>query len=410
MPDRIPSDKNPFNPPQEILDRDLLYRAIISSIRDADQKDGRQFLQRYLQRPEEWRKIILQKVAAIWDVWDPVTCPSDLLIYLKDIVGWDSQFDYLTQDLSESDLRKLIALGVPFWQERFSEIGIRNAIRLMTGRWISIANWFDWRAIVGETLLTEDQIGYDFWVVGGLITRFDEYYSQIRVMDDGTLDRQLILDMVGIERASSERIEIGVVDFLDHFEGVRDKWITDAGTPAEITEDLEFEIPDGTVEEPVINNSATLVDYVSIQKFKLSTSANYFSYFYSDLSGQNYYFVKVYKNSVLLFRVVGGAPTTLVFKSFPGTLSFPIFEDVWYKLRISCVDEVSGNKRIKVFIDGNQVFNFSDSSVEPDAGGVFVRAESGSVLIDNVEVYRVPLRTAEIGPTGTTTSANFFTP
>lgn len=363
MPDRIPSDKNPFNPPQEILDRDLLYRAIISSIRDADQKDGRQFLQRYLQRPEEWRKIILKKVAAVWDVWDPVTCPADLLIYLKDIVGWDSEFDYLTQGLSEADLRKLIALGIPLWKERFSEVGIRNVIRLLTGKYIGIVNWFDWRAIVGETLLTEEQVGYDFWVIGGLVSRFDEYYSQIRVMDDGTLDRQLILDLVGIERVSSERIEVGIVDFLDHFEGVRDLWETKDGTPAQITSGLAFSIPSGTNEEGLSGDRA---DYVLISKFKLDSDASFLSHFYvEDWDNETFYQWKISKNFAELTRFVSGTPVVL---DTP-ILSFPIMEDLWYKFRISCVEEGgSGDKRIKTYVDGNLISSVLDASASPVSG------------------------------------------
>lgn len=373
MPDRIPSDKNPFNPPQEILNRDLLYRAIISSIRDADQRDGKQFLQRYLQRPEEWRKIVLKKIAAVWDVWDPVTCPADLLIYLKDIVGWDSEFDYLTQGLSEADLRKLIALGIPLWKERFSEVGIRNVIRLLTGRSIGIVNWFDWRAIVGETLLTEEQVGYDFWVIGGLVSRFDEYYSQIRVMDDGTLDRQLLLDLVGIERVSSERIEVGIVDFLDHFEGIRDLWETKDGTPAEITSDLVFSIPSGTNEEGLSGDRA---DYVLVSKFKLDTDASFLSHFYvEDWDNETFYQWKISKNFAELTRFVSGTPVVL---DTP-TLSFPIMEDLWYKLRVSCVEEGgSGDKRIKTYVDGNLISSILDSSVSPVSGDFVLGSEAAT--------------------------------
>ena len=408
---RIPTEKNPFNPPQEVLDRQLLYRAIISPIRDFDQKEGNLFLERYLSRPEEWRIITLKTIAAIWDNQDPVTCPDDLLWYLKDIVGWDSVYDSITSRLDTQDLRKLISIGIPFWKERFSEIGIRNAIRLLTGRWIALYNWFDWRAIVGEELLTEEQVGYDFWIIGGIVSRFDEYYSQIRVMDDGSLDRRLILDVTELERVASERIEVAIVDFLDYFEGARDRWATLAGLPGRITLDQKFLLGNGTTEEPIINNGDILEDYVSISKFNLASGSIYYSYFYATWSTQDYYEVKVSKDTIVLTRYLGGTPSVLASLSYPTTLSFPIEEGLWYKLRISCVEEIiTSNRRIKVYVDGNEVINLSDSAAQPVAGKVTLKATAGEVLVDNVEVYRVPLRFAEAGPSGITTSPNFYDP
>jgi hypothetical protein len=125
--------------------------------------------------------------------------------------------------LSENDLRKIIQLAIPLWKERFSELGIINILRLLTGRNAIIYNWFAWRTILGETFLGEDQLGYDFWVLGGLVSYYDEFY---RLMDDGNLDRQLVLDLIALERALSERVEVVIVDFLDQFDISRDKWET----------------------------------------------------------------------------------------------------------------------------------------------------------------------------------------
>lgn len=352
---RTPSAKNPFTMSAEVKALPLLYRALIRPIREADYKDGNEFLRRFYIGIQDNHNDTADLIASVWDIHDPETCPEDLLQYLKDIVGFDSDYDYLTDRLSTNDLRKLIKLAVPFWKERFSELGIINAIRLLTGRNAVLYNWFHWRAILGEVFLAEEQQGYDFWVIGGLITYFDEYYSQVRMMDDGTLDKQLVLDLVSLQRVSSERIEVALVDFLDQFDLDRSKWETLTGTPASITVDKDFLIPAGT-DEKALMASSSFDNYVLMHTFKLGTGSGLLARFYvGPWSPPTMYEVEVRKNDVLLRRWTAGVDVVV---SNP-TLSFSLFEGLWYKLRVSCVDEGSNN-RIKIYIDGNQVINVAD--------------------------------------------------
>lgn len=401
---RTPSATNPFVMPAEVENFPLLYRALIRPIREADYKDGKEFLKRFYIGIQQTHNDIAELVASVWDNHNPETCSSDLLIYLKDIVGFDVEYDHITSRLSVADLRRLISLAVPLWKERFSEIGIVNLIRLLTGKNAVFYNWFYYRSILGETYLTEEQLGYDHWIIGGLVSYFDEYYSQVRLMDDGNLDEQLLLDLIGLERVSSERIEVALVDFLDQFDLTRVKWETILGTAGSIETDKTFLLVTGCVEHALMA-SDSIDNYVVIHKFYLNTSAHCFTYFYTSASLVDTYVVEVWKNGIKLTRWVAGSPTVL---STP-TLTFPILEELWYKLRISCVDEVAGSgKRIKIYVDGNEVINYLDTTAQPSGGGLYIGAQPGDVKIDNVELYRVPLRIAEIGPSGVTKSANFI--
>lgn len=352
---KTPSARNPFAMPAEVKALPFLYRALIRPIREADFKDGNEFLRRFYIGIQDNHNTVADLIASVWDIHDPETCPAELLQYLKDIVGFDSNFDYLTSQLSTIDLRKLIKLAVPFWKERFSELGIVNAIRLLTGRSAVLYNWFHWRSILGEVFLSEEQQGYDFWLIGGIVSHFGENYSQVRMMDAGSLDEQLVLDLVSLERVSSERIEVALVDFLDQFDLDRSKWETLTGTPASITTDKDFLIPVGT-DEKALMASSSFSDYVLMHTFKLETNAGLLARFYvGPWSPSTMYEVEVRKNSVELRRWTAGASASV---SSP-TLSFPLLEDLWYKLRVSCVDE-GANNRIKIYIDGNQVINVAD--------------------------------------------------
>jgi phage tail-like protein len=392
--------------PAEYKSFPLLYRALIRPIREADYEDGNEFLRRFYIGIQNNFNTIADMIASVWDVHDPEKCPSDLLKYLKDIVGWDADFDYITDGLTVGDLRKLIQLAIPFWKERFSEVGIINAIRLLTGRSAVLYNWFYFRAVLGEVFLSEEQQGYDFWLIGGGVTYFDEFHSQVRLMENGSLDRRLVLDLVGLERVSSERIEVAVVDFLDQFDLDRSKWSTLAGTAASIdTTNKVFSIPSGT-DEKALMASDTHDNYVVLHRFKLGTGSVLYTRFYvTTWSPADLYEVEVKLDNVKLTRYVGGTPTVVANVSIP-PLGWRLLEGLWYKLRTSCVREGSNN-RIKVYIDGNLVVSVADPP-GPTLGFVAIGARTAALEVDNVEVFRVPLRLAEIGPSGETLSANFF--
>lgn len=405
MTTRTPSERNPFKYPDELKGFPLLYRALIRPIREADQREGNQFLQRYYIGIHEMYELIADMIASVWDVHDPSTCPEDLLKYLKDIVGFDEDYEYITDRLSTADLRKLIQLAVPLWKERFSSLGLVNVIRLLTGRNAVLYDWFHWRAILGEVFLSEEQQGYDFWVIGGIITYFDEFYMQCRLMDDGGLDELLVLDLVELERVLSERIEVAVVDFLDQFDISRDKWLNLAGTPASLTTDKTFLVPAGT-DEKALQACSTFSDQVVMHRFKLGTGSELLTRFcVYDWANGYYYEVSVKKDSVILKVYVYGASSTLGSKTTSAALGFSILEGLWYKLRVSAIQE-SSQLRIKVYIDGNSVFNVLDN-IGAQLGEVVIGARATALEVDNVEAFRTPLRFATVEPSGVTQSANF---
>jgi hypothetical protein len=344
MPTRTPSADNPFQMPAEYADYPLLYRSLIRPIREADQKDGQEFLKRFYIGIQAQHNTIANLIASAWDNQDATTCPADLLIYLKDIVGWDAKYDYITDGLTTSDLRKLIRVGIPFWKRRFSAKGLTDIIRFITGRSAIYYDWFYWRAILGETFLSEEQLGYDFWLIGGDHSYQDEHFSQLRLMDDGTLDRQMVLDLAALQRPASERLEVALVDFLDQFDLARDKWVTLSGTAASITTDKTLDIPAGTMEQAsVVDHS----DTVFLHRFKLDVGAILVTHFYvEDWAGGDYYRAEVSKDFFRLTRWNGGSPVVIA----APTLTFPIIEGLWYKLRASVVLE---NQLGDILLDGN---------------------------------------------------------
>jgi len=394
-----------------------MYEALIEPIREADAAEGNDFLKRFLQRPQERADADRQAIfdlaltdSPITTVDRPAVSALQLLQFLKWIVGWTDEraLKAITDRLDEADLRKLITLSVAFWQQRSTEIGLVNAIRLLTGRRALILNWFYYRTIVGETIIGEEQLGYDMWIIGGVVTRFDEYTSTVRLMDDGTLDEQLLLDLIELSRATDERIELVVVDFLDIFDAERTLWNNIAAPVSEIDPVGKwFVIQAGAIEEPIVTVAAATLftSIVLIQKaqIKFVSDTVVIRFFHQDAN--NYYELEAGATWILR-RVMGGSPTTLSTFAPPA----PFLANVWYKIRIQCVRTGTANA-IRLYMDGMLAAVFSEVITAPAYG--FFRYATGAantddILIDNVEFFRAPGRWAIIEPSGTTTGSGFF--
>jgi|GEM_PF-5309480 len=141
-----------------------IFRFIHKPIRTAD-KDRDNFLERYLYGPQIIWEGMRDKIEDISKIVNPETCPTDLLQYLKDIVGLTRDLRNITDALSEDDLRKVILLAVPLWKTKGIEVGLKNIIKLFTGFNARIFNWFDYRMIIGEKAIGEEQLGEDAWII-----------------------------------------------------------------------------------------------------------------------------------------------------------------------------------------------------------------------------------------------------
>ena len=87
----------------------FLHRPI--RIEDATQQN---ILERFLLGPQKiWEEDIDPKVAEIFDLWVPELTPTEALDYLKPHVGLTRELNNITNDLTESELRKVIKLSPP---------------------------------------------------------------------------------------------------------------------------------------------------------------------------------------------------------------------------------------------------------------------------------------------------------
>lgn len=133
-------------------------------IRTAD-ATNRNFLERFMLGMQSQFEDAQTKINQVMQLLDARRVPANALRYLKDHVGFTKELDYITQGLTDDEIRKLIILAVPLWRQKGLELGYKNVIRLFTGAGSRIFNWFDFRLIVGEKSLGEEQLGEDSWLI-----------------------------------------------------------------------------------------------------------------------------------------------------------------------------------------------------------------------------------------------------
>jgi phage tail-like protein len=392
---------------------DLLYRALIKPIRDLDEQQGNLFVKRFLQRPQEIHDEGADAIADLSLTDSPVTCREDLLQYLKAHVGFTAELDYITNRLSAASLRKLIQVAVPLWKRKGTQDGLATVVRLLTGRTPLYIDWFQFRNILGETQIGEDMLGNDSWIIGGEVTLNDEFTSHLRLMDDGTLDEQLLLDLLSLFRPLSERLEVALLDHLDRFDQLTlDRWSAGNQFAVKATLDTttkEMVVAAGQDATPVTPRFAApedITEPTASFKFKLAAAnSNMVVTICDALDSLNYIYVTINANTITVGESIAGVDnvlTTFTHKTGP----IPIVPACYYALRVETLT-VAGGTRVRVFIDSSKLVEVT--SVRPAEGTLQVLSVSGGGFrMDNFEMHAGALRFAMIKPTGITQTANFI--
>lgn len=386
--------------PEEVLTL-RIYRFLIEQIRIEDAKsEGALFVKRFLEGPQSLWSDTQARIFSIKDLWDVSRIHDDHLQYLKNIVGWTPALDTITDRLDPDKLRKLIATSIPLWKQRGTEDALQSVITLVTGARTRIWNWFDFRWVLDETVMSEDHQGRDPWIIDlPGPPDVNEYTSNIRVVNDGTLDTILVEELVKLMRASGERWEISFIDFLDRFSITGDdtQWF-ESGLDVPVVEDGVAKLSDSLSQESAVVSLERALDWTNYVVYARIRStcpgaATYSVLFYW-LDSDNYYTLEVSTtaNTLELRKVVSGSPTVLI--SAPYTHGI-LADNVFYGIRIQVADEGATN-RIKVYVDADLVIDTTDSSLDRGSVGFGHSVGASGTELDEIELFQLPLNTSLI--------------
>lgn len=387
-----------FQPlPEVVEDLNLdMYRFIIEGIRSEDQRNGRRFLQRFLQGPQEVWKTTVENILSIKTLWDIQNIRDEYLQYLKNIVGWTSELSDVTDSLDYATLRRLIAASVAFWKTRGPEDSIENILRLTTNSRIRIWNWFDLRIVIDETAYGEDWNGYDPWMV----SNSDENEYNIRIVDDGTLDHDLVKALAKLTRPIGERVFITYIGFLDLFKTNNDKsqWTDEsdplalggAASSSSVSSGVMTLGNGGDWEESYVNvdNSTSWNKYVSTWRIR---GRNYRLVFYRTGNGDMYDLLVETSGVVSLRRIIAGVVT--VISTFDLTsLLVSLDENVFNAWRIESIPDLTAATSIRVYFESVNIIDTSDPS---HAAGTIGFGHADGVgdyaVLDELEMLLLPI-------------------
>lgn len=371
-----------------------IYLFIIEQIRLADINEGALFLKRFLEGPQQVWETTHANVFSVKDLWSVADIPDEYLQYLKRIVGWTPDLDEITDALDFDTLRRLIANSVYLWKNRGPETTIINFLTLVTGARSRIWNWFDFRWVMDETGIGHEADGRDPWLIA--IDNTNE--MNVRIMDDGSLDHDLVVSMLKLMRPMGETFEVTYLNLLDQFlvDGDDAQWnaIDDTGNTGVDVVDISSGTAtlDNTTEKEqlydAISGSSAWVQYLYAARVRGVTE--YGLTFHQSAVDTHYTFSVITTAGVAQLRLskrVAGADTVIATVNAPA--GFTLDPLVWYMLRVQIATESSTN-RIVCFVDGVEVINTTDSTLS--AGGVGIIHEiGGSVEIDEVEVIGLPV-------------------
>jgi hypothetical protein len=383
--------------PEEVLPL-RMYNFLLYSIRQADAtREGAYFVKRLFEGPQAVWQRTQEKIFELKNLWSVTKCPDEALKYLKNIVGWTPDLEYITDELDYDTLRRLIATSVTLWRRRGREETTLNVLTLVAASRGVIWNWFDYRWIIDETEFSEQHQGRDSWMIDNG-EGSGEYESTLRIVDDGSLNRTLVENIAKFMRAVGERIEIAYIDFMDRF------LITDDTSQWEALQGTTLTVSDGNANLNVlaehqiaiasVDSASEWTKYVTCWRIQGAGAAEFGAVFYVQ-DANNYYAFQFNVDQTydyILYRVSSGTPVTIT----QGNLAYEFYEDIWYGLRIHVEPITSGNN-IKVYIDGSLEINEDDTPSSISKGTIGFFAKNGStVKLSECELFQLPLETSLI--------------
>lgn len=295
-------------------------------------------------------------------------------------------------------MRRFIGNSVAFWKTRGTDPSTLGIVSQVTGADARIVNWFDYRWVLDETDPSHEGDGHDPWIIS--VGDTNEY--TIKIVDDGTLDRELAIELLKLTRPAGERIEVVWLDALDAF-GTDDD-LTRWGAPIALTE------TDQVGDTPVVdggrlywgaNDYFTFLPSVASAAAQICITARVrgvlgglvFNY----VDPENFHFVAHIGDGLVVGSFVGGVQSlpTPVYGDALHIVPLDLAMEAWYTLRIVTTvdDELAPTLlHVSLYVEGVLASRFELS--DHVNGGLYgLAAQTFGTLTfecDDFEAIRLP--------------------
>lgn len=222
--------------------------------------------------------------------------------------------------------------------------------------------------------------------------QLDEFYTDIRIVDEGDLNRTLTRRILNLMRPPSERLRLIYIKFFESFEFGKGGFTT-AAPGANVIDDL-LEMPALSRE---MADTAISDDYTNIVlQVRLTVrTGGRFGVRFLVQDDDNYYVavLDTAQQQMELYKVTGGTPTALA-----SPTPVAVYNEAFYIVTvITDREEFSGTNMIKTLLDGDVMHNVFDIGYEKGTFGLEAMASS-SAAVSHVELFTMPLDVETIGP------------
>jgi phage tail-like protein len=373
-----------------------VYRFLIKPLRDSD--DGGT-LESYVGGVQSAFEQTQSDQSALLDLFDIDDCPAWALDYLLWIVGWTKPLEHITEDLTDAQKRKVIRLSAQLWKQKGTPIGIKNAVRLFTGRDVVFWSWFYMRIEVDQSGVWQKGIGgVDPWLVGQTYGDWDEYLSFCWIMDEDSPDKELIHDIVQMNRPMGEAIQVCYAQLVDDFQLGLSKWVVEAGTdPVWDQVNYRMTVPVSSILRANVLGISGLDSFTWTASLTLTDADTqlYLHMFWDgDASPDDTLMLQLDNDALTLLLVqrIATADTTLATGNL--ALALPVDDPIGIVVHVT--EATAVERRVRVSIDGVELIDHTMTPANSEAlldGAIGIDADPSSYTfhVDNVILFGHPL-------------------
>lgn len=384
-----------------------MFRYLIKPMRDGDTSG---VLERYIAGPQSIFEETHANALATLDLANIDSAPDWALDYLLWIAGWTPDLSFITSGLDATAKRKLIRLSAELWKGKGTEAGIRETIRLFTGRDAVCWSWFYLRMELDKSGLWHKGIGgIDPWLVGSTYGDRDQYLSIVWISDEDDPPKQLIRDLAELHRPLGEAIAIHYAGFVDDFQAGVGKWVTVLGDARSWDSDSRrMVLAGGSITHANVAGVEDWDTFTVTASVRLSAENQQFQLavrWNGELgAGMNLYSIAVDNGAktVTLLKVTGAGDVTL---GSAAIVALPVSDPV--AIVVHSIRKSATELLIVVFLDGVLRLGVTIGLADEYSPGLFAFYPAGSdtLYVDNVIAYQHPVHVDVVEQGSRTVSA-----
>lgn len=291
---------------------------------------------------------------------DPSTCPDTVVAHLAAIVGVGLDLG-AANAASTAELRKLIPVAVSLWKVKGTRWSWRSICAALAGSRALILDWFYLRTVTGNPARVHVLPG-----PGGAVGSsydYPEHVTDLWIHDpDGNAPIALLARFLDVLRGVGERINLRAANMVDDLGAGAAKW-TGSGAGSSSYDAATWELSTLGIyelEADLDGLEDTWSDYRATFRLRV-TAAGVLRFYYESAALHYHVAIDQVANTVELFRVIGGVPTSVgvASTSIVGAFDYMWSVEVW---------EAAGTV-IKVIKDGLVLIQITDNTVGRPAQG-----------------------------------------